>query len=276
MLFLPFVASAVLAASVNTDSVNADLDQPVLLTNAVLAAEPAPTQEEEEEEPVGIFFGQVTIGGTYTEGNTERRTASVAIDAIKNYKNTDRLTLGFNWNFNQQEDANGSSIARRIEGRAKYDISIDDRSYVWLNAFAQTDKPIDDTLPTLDLRYSAGVGYGYRVLDNDVWKWGLEAGLAFFNEEYQDQDEDDYLSARIASISSWQYSENTSFSNYIELYPSLDESDDVYGRSDTRATTNLTESMIGQLQWIWDYDNTPAADRDRSDHLFLVTVGWGF
>lgn len=276
MLFLPFAASAVLAASANIDRVNADLDQPILLTNAALAAQPVPTQEEEEEEPVGLFFGQVTIGGTYSEGNTERRTASVAIDAIKNYENTDRLTLGFNWNFNQQEDANGSSIARRIEGRAKYDIAIDDRSYIWLNAFAQTDKPIDNTLPTLDLRYSAGAGYGYRVLDNDVWMWGLEAGLAFFNEEYQNQDQQDYLAARVASISSWQYSENTSFSNYIELYPSLDESDDVYGRSDTRATTNLTESMIGQLQWIWDYDNTPATGRERSDHLFLVTVGWGF
>lgn len=276
MLFLPFVASAALAASANLDSVDADQAQPILLTNAAMSAAAVPAQDEEEEEPVGVFFGQVTVGATYQEGNTERRTASIAIDAAKVYENSDRLTLGFNWNFNQQEDANGSSIARRIEGRAKYDIAIDDRSYFWLNGFAQTDRPIDNTLPTLDMRWSAGAGYGYRVLDNEKWMWGLEAGLAFFNEEYEGQEKDDYLAARIASISSWQYSDDTSFSNYIELFPSLDESDDVYGRMDTRATTSLTESMIGQLQWIWDWDNTPATGRERSDHLFLVTVGWGF
>ena len=63
---------------------------------------------------------------------------------------------------------------------------------------------------------------------------------------------------------------------FTEIFPSLDESDDINGRMDTRAIYQMTEDMIAQFQWVWDWDNTPAAGRDRSDNLFLVTVGWIF
>ena len=34
---------------------------------------------------------------------------------------------------------------------------------------------------------------------------------------------------------------------------------------DTKLQTNLTKSMIAQVGWVWDFDNTPAPDRERSD-----------
>lgn len=285
MIILPLVLSAALAAGETLDSSPVDHVPSLLLSN--LTAEPATAiiqDEEEEGPPIDEWVGQVTLGATFAEGNTDSTTVSAAIDAAKHYGNGDVWTLGLNWNYTEQNDADGTSIARRIEGRTKYDIVLDDVSYVWLNGNIQNDTPLDNDLPELDLRWTIGAGYGYKVIENDEWMWGLEAGLALFSEDFASSPtdplapspSDQYLSARVASVSKWVYSEKTNFSNYLELYPSLEESDDVYGRSDTRATTQLTDNILGQFRWIWDWDNTPGSGRERSDHLFLITVGWGF
>jgi hypothetical protein len=52
--------------------------------------------------------------------------------------------------------------------------------------------------------------------------------------------------------------------------------DDFYARIDTRARATLTESMFAQLQWILDYDNTPAPGLEKQDHRLIAAVGWSF
>jgi hypothetical protein len=34
--------------------------------------------------------------------------------------------------------------------------------------------------------------------------------------------------------------------------------------------------MFAQVQWVMDWDNTPASGAERVDSLFLLTVGWKF
>jgi len=67
-----------------------------------------------------------------------------------------------------------------------------------------------------------------------------------------------------------------SFLHTLEAYPSLEETDDFYGRSDFRVNASLSESMVAGFQWVVDYDNTPAAGRERVDNRYLLSVGWKF
>ncbi len=61
-----------------------------------------------------------------------------------------------------------------------------------------------------------------------------------------------------------------------ELIPSLENSDDVGARVDTHAKVTLSEKLIGQLQWLYTWDNTPATGAERVDNLVLLTLGWTF
>ena len=85
-----------------------------------------------------------------------------------------------------------------------------------------------------------------------------------------------YLSARAGY--GWEWLSNPYFraGQTGEVFPSLEESDDVYGRMDTYLSTNLSESIFLKLQWVWTYDNTPDEGNERSDNLYSLTVGWSF
>ena len=37
-----------------------------------------------------------------------------------------------------------------------------------------------------------------------------------------------------------------------------------------------TEKLFAQLEWIFDYDSTPAIGAGKENNLFLVTLGWKF
>lgn len=260
MLFLPLVLGALAAL----DAAPKLAVQPasVLVTNLSIFDDAA-----DEEKSTG-WTGSVTIGSSISSGNTERTSASATMDAVRELDNDDRITLGFNWNYAEE---NNFRTQRRTGARAQYDSFLTETTY-WLGQLSAES----DEQAGVDLRWTAGAGLGRQVLDNDEWKWSVEGGLSYFNEEFDSGADDSYLAARLASRADWVYSEKTSFGNVLELFPSLEGGDDVYGRSDTRMTVNLTESMLGQVQWIWDWDNTPATDRKRSDHLLLLTVGWAF
>ena len=56
----------------------------------------------------------------------------------------------------------------------------------------------------------------------------------------------------------------------------LEEKDDVYGRADTSVDFKINASMLARLQWLFTWDNTPAAGQERVDNLYLLTLGWKF
>ena len=84
------------------------------------------------------------------------------------------------------------------------------------------------------------------------------------------------VAARVAYKLRHTFNERTKLIHGVEAFPSTEDSDDVYFQATTEVRTNLTDSMIGSIAWIWDYDNTPAPTRERSDHRVLLTVGWSF
>ena len=121
------------------------------------------------------------------------------------------------------------------------------------------------------------------VTDDDQWKINSEIGLSYFNEEFDNGDKFDYVSARLAWDLWTRISEGLVFGHFGEAFPSLDDKDDFYGRATTYFESQLTESMIARLSWLLTFDNTPAEDTanaparlQRADNVYLLTVGWTF
>ncbi|MBM4063785.1 MAG: DUF481 domain-containing protein, partial [Planctomycetes bacterium] len=222
------------------------------------------------EEPK--WTGQLTIGASWTDGNTQRRMVGSAFDASRR-TSTDRISVDAAWDY-AEDKATGDWVLnqRRAGGGLKYDYFLSKRWYA-----LGTARVLGDTLADINLRFTGGVGIGYTVIENDTTTFVTEAGLSYFNENYRSATPSvDYLAARVAYKLSHVISETTKLLHGVEAFPSLEDANDVYLQMKTEVVTKLAGDMIASLSWIMDYDNTPAPGRDRADHRVMLSVGWSF
>lgn len=233
---------------------------------AAAPADDAATPEEEEPEPPK-WTGNLTFGSSVTGGNTDIKKSSLTADGVKELEKS-RYTLGFLWNFSQEDD---EISQRRVFGTGQFDRFITDRFYWLAQLTAETDKNA-----SVDLRTTVGGGLGYQFLDNEKWKLSGEAGLSWLDERFATDEDNAYLALRAAYKVDWIPNDIWSLSQAIQVFPSLEDIDDIYAKVDTRLKVNISGSLFAQLQWIYDWNNTPAAGKERVDNLYLLTIGWKF
>jgi len=236
--------------------------------------------------PEPKWTGSLNITGVNATGNTEIRSAGLAFDASRRTE-IDRITVDAAWSYAQNKDrsaANASSSGyvttqRRVGGGIKYDYYISDRSYA-----LATTRVLGDTIANLELRYTAGAGIGYTLIDDGKDLFLFEVGLSYLNESYRDlsgfpadaPSSVDYLAARVAYRLEHPFTEDTKLVHRAEAFPSLEDKDDFYCQVTTEITTSLTESMIATLTHVLDYDNTPSFGFKRADNRVILSVGWSF
>lgn len=220
------------------------------------------------------WTGAFKVGAGLTSGNSERRNVGASFDAELR-RSDDRISADAAWDYAEDKPQGQSTwnlTQRRVGAGLKYDRFLSKKLYYLI-----TTRVLGDTLADIDLRYTAGLGLGYQLIEDTTTALSVEAGLSYFNENYRSATPSkDYVAARVAYKLRHAFNDKTRLIHGVEAFPSLESPDDVYFQSTTEVQTNLSDSMIGSLAWIWDYDNTPAPGRDRSDHRVLLSVGWTF
>ncbi|NUQ13224.1 MAG: DUF481 domain-containing protein [Gemmatimonadaceae bacterium] len=262
-MFQPFVQIALLAAASAA---------PATTTSSATALVSAPIQDATAP-AAPKWTGNVSAGLVMTDGNSEMRQANASADAtLKREK--DQITLGFLWVY--AENANNATndwelTDRRTFGRGKYDYFFAEKTYAYGMLTAE-----NDFLQTIALRWNAGAGLGHQFVDTATWKFALEAGMSYIDTDYKFGTDTDDVTVRIATNTTHVPSETWSFNHLLELYPSVEDTEDVYGRSQFSADAKLSANMIMSLKWIMDYDNTPFTGAERVDNRYLLSVGWKF
>jgi putative salt-induced outer membrane protein YdiY len=218
------------------------------------------------------WTGAVSVGAVSTNGNTDTNSVSATADG-EYRREKDRTTLGAFWSYQDQKNSTGGTDVtdRKTGGKGKYDYFFSKKVYGLAQASADNDYQAD-----LKLRTTIGVGAGYQWREDAKIKFGTEAGLSEFSEDFYNSPDDDYLAARLAEKLDWNINKDWSIGHTAEAFPSLENADDLYTKIDTRLKVSLTKKMFAQLQWVWDWDNTPAAGKDRSDNRYALTLGWSF
>jgi putative salt-induced outer membrane protein YdiY len=217
---------------------------------------------------LGVWKGSVSLGATFAEGNTRRKTATATATAVKRWEK-ERLTFDFLWNYAQES---GVTTQRRTFGDAKYDYFLSKKAYLLAQASGEGDLNAQ-----LNLRTTVGVGAGYQFLEDDHWKVSGELGVSYLHEDYKDDTADgDFPAARAAYKADYKHGDSWSAGQWGEIYPSLENVEDTSARVDTHAKLMLSKSMFAQFQWLFTWDNTPAAGAKRTDDLYLLTLGWSF
>jgi putative salt-induced outer membrane protein YdiY len=220
------------------------------------------------------WTGSLTVGAAYLTGNTERRAIHSDFNAERR-SDDDRISARGNWNYAEDKDQvtkDWELSERKASGNLKYDYFVSQKAYLFATTGAETD-----TLANLKLRFTAGAGVGYQFVEEPDFKFGVEVGASYVMEDYRGTAQlNEFVAARVAYKLEKRLADWLKFEQLVELFPSLEETEDVFVKTDSRLVANLTESMIAQFKVTWDWDNTPAAGRDRDDLGAFLTVGWSF
>jgi putative salt-induced outer membrane protein YdiY len=212
------------------------------------------------------WHGNVTAGGSIQTGNTDRRTAAFAAEAMRK-TDDDRLTFRYLFNY---ADEDGDVTSRSHYGMGKYDYFFTKKWYGYLTTELESD-----TFKDLTLRVTASPGVGYQVWDDKIKALGLEAGLAYVNENWDDGKDKDYIAARGGFNFRYNLWNFATFTDQFVIYPSL-ESSKYTLRNEAAVTKPLSTRWSLKLANIVDYDSKPPDGIKKTDVYWIGGLQFNF
>ena len=244
-------------------------------TAAALQDAEAEDTEAPPEPP--SWVGALGLGSSIATGNTNTRAVNFTFDAVLDRSQvaaSNRWTLKgwYNYSDEKTDGVPGSkAIANNLYGMVKYDQFLTPKNYLFGNASGE-----EDELQDLDLRAIVGAGYGRQFRDDEVLILAGELGLAYRKETYEDAPNSSGPNGQLSANIDWKFRKGWALMNASQIYPSLEDKNDVYAKVDTRLRTELNEDLFLQLQWVFDWNNAPATGKDTVDNRVILTIGWSF
>ena len=131
----------------------------------------------------------------------------------------------------------------------------------------------------LDLRTSAGGGYGMYLLQNNRREWAAFTGLTVNREVFEESEERESLEAMIGTTFSF-YRFDTPEANLdasLILLPSLTESGRVRSEANVKSRYEIVEDLFFEISLYGSYDSEPDENADsNSDYGVTTSLGYSF
>jgi putative salt-induced outer membrane protein YdiY len=217
-------------------------------------------------QPSVIYIGNLTGGYSQTTGNSHLRNASLLGELVARSELL-RLTMNVRYVYG---DDSGSIITRNARATIKLDFFITKRFFWFTSAYFENDRFQD-----LKLRTALASGPGYQWIDReDLSGIGkdmtlyTEAGLAYFNEDFNVAGDKSSVRARISVKWNWPFFEDR-FTLYhlSELFPSIQN-------TDNGIRLKIWQGFISSFQITTRYNSRPAPGTGDTDNLYLITLGY--
>jgi putative salt-induced outer membrane protein YdiY len=224
-------------------------------------------------EPVA-WHGKAFAGATLDRGNTHRTAGVANIDAVRRAE-YDRITFGAGYQAERtRDDDTGDDVTTKSQEfvNLQYDLFFRPKWYMLATSRAEKDR-----VAGLDLRLTTGVGLGYQFAETNELNASLELGPTWVSEHYEDGENDnDYVAARVAWKLDWLMLTGVTFFHYGRALPSLEDWQDQFVATDTGFRYKLFDDFYGESKVHWEWDSTPAEDKERVDMTVILGLGYGF
>lgn len=257
------------------------LAAPAPLPDAAPEAAPVPADDEEEAEKV--WDGLVEVGASATGGNSRTRDLDARF-LIKAEWEKDRFQGYARNEWGQARDGDGEMNRNRNRqtAGAKYERDLAERTY----GFAKQDFERDE-FQSLKTRSTTTVGAGYRILDEEKQKLGVEAGAGWESNNFYDDDNSRYSVLRFGEDWMWKFHEEWELVQTFEYLTSIPDYDDDFR---TVTTIDLRHQMSANLFLSFGFEHRyyaePAAldpvawdngkHASRQDWMATFKLGWTF
>jgi putative salt-induced outer membrane protein YdiY len=217
--------------------------------------------------PPSKLTGNISVGGAYQTGNTDRNSFSADGNAsIRGER--DRFGVRFLFNYAEED---GDVTTRNIYGALKYDYFFTKKFYGYLGL-----EMLYDRFKDLNLRTTVGPGVGYQFWDDEVKFLFLEGGLAYVNEDRRDAPDEDRISARLAANFRYTFSKYLTFADFLQVYPSLSYGGEFTLRNEAAILSPLGAGWALKLSNVWDYDSDPPEGVSKNDLLWILGLQYSF
>ncbi len=212
--------------------------------------------------------GRVNVGLSQTAGNTDTQTYHLDAEAVLRKRNN-RLTLGAIYN----EATNGGvQSVSNATLKAKYDHFISERWYGYGNIKLHRDKFRD-----LKLRRDIGVGLGHQFFDQPDLKLALEAGVGQIANDYFNAPDENGASLRwAANYEQKIWRDLLTVFHEHELTLPFTDSGEFLAIAKTGVRIPVADGLTTTMQVDVDYDNQPTTGTDKTDLLYLFTLGYNW
>ena len=207
---------------------------------------------------------EIEINALYSTGNTSQKSFGAGTNFFREYGlHQQTVTTYFDLN-----SSVGITNKRRYGLALKNDYSISDTSYV--SGFAGFE---GDSFGPFNKRFTLNGGYGIRIMDNDTYKWNVEAGAALLmtkplaTDNYE-SDITGYASTRF----SWLINDRSEFENETKVYVGSK----VVIESKTDYKIQISGALNGKLSFDILYNRDAPIDRKKTDTVTRVGVLYDF
>lgn len=257
--------SRVKAAFGQSDTGAARLTGDDWLDTGPMALERIKGMTRKPEPPVKVS-GRINIGVSATSGNTDTQKIHADAETIaRSVKN--RFTLG--GAINRTEDQKIETESNWI-AYLKYDHFISKKWYAYSNADMENDKFKD-----INLRTTLGVGTGYQFYETPQTNLSVEGGVNYVNTDYDLGTDDSYPAGRWGlKFDHYLFGSKTQFFHQQEGFSALDDSGNLFVRSQTGLRWPVIERLAATAQYNVDWDGNAAAGRSSTDRTVLFTLGY--
>lgn len=213
--------------------------------------------------------GRVNVGVDISKGNTDTESYHVDGELVARTEKN-RYIVGAEFNLEKESDRKTADNALLY---MSYDHFLTEKWFFYTNADFEKDEFKD-----LNLRTTVGAGSGYQFFETKLKNLSVRGGLAYVNEDYDIEDQDqDYSAGRWAvRYDQYFFEKFVQFFHHHEGIVSLEDTEDIFIRTRTGLRFPLGKSFNITAQYNWDWDNSPAPDKDRVDERYLFTLGYSW
>jgi len=233
---------------------------------------------EDEAALTDVWQGKIAFGAETRSGNTEQDGVNGHFE-IRKLEGETVVLASVDGAWEQQETADADGANRRDErtvGNVSADVNLKQRLGGF---FVYGDLAgLHDGVAGVKYRFIQSVGLGTFLADTDDFKFSVEAGLAEVEEELRGFDSDEYLALRLAERADWvpDFAEGVSFFEAADYLVDFEDGDRYFANFEAGMDVPMFEGLSLTLKGVVNYNNVPAAGKERCDRQLLVQVGYNF
>lgn len=217
------------------------------------------------------WSGDIFVGYTRSDGNTEKSSASVAASALKKFEHAQyqlKATMLYSSTDNKMDGQKWDVLNRFSRDFGK--------DYKWYNFYQLL---VDhDYFADIDYRITPSAGIGYHIANSESWVWDADVGVGYRIIRYRVNTaaDDEVVTAVIHTFMKKKIFESAFLSEDLTVYPGLESGSAIVLRSETAFTNPLQENLDLEIKYIVDHNSEPAAGKEKTDTQLLIGLKYKF
>ncbi len=243
-----------------------DQSFPLNVTDLTPLDSPSKKPKHNEKKKIK-YSASVDVGLSKTSGNEDEEDYHVALmTQARTLKN--RYTLEAAKTIEKND---GNKTQDETFASLQYDRFFNDKWYAFTSASFE-----EDLEELLDLRSTYSLGSGYQFFDQDDITLKAEIGVAYVDEDFEQDQDNHYAGGRWAIDYEHEWLKWLGFYHNHEGFFSLENSDDITIRSSSGLKFPLNEYINAKLEANVDWSRSPAEGATGTDKEYIFTLGYEF